>query len=63
MAAQNTDLLYQQDGKFGDMQVDVIYTPEKTMGQGFAIAGGPTDSATHADIYIKYDPRTKTGYV
>ena len=41
-------------------------TPEKTAGQGFGIAGSPDDNAgprnQKADIFIKYDPRTRNGY-
>jgi hypothetical protein len=46
------------------MTVKVVMTPEKTAGQGFGIAGAPDDGdrTQRADIYIKYDPRTKTGY-
>jgi len=57
-------LLYQQDAPTGDMQVKVVMTPEKTAGQGFGIAGSPDDDdrTQRADIFVKYDPRTKTGY-
>ena len=57
-------LLYQNDAKVGEMQVKVVMTPEKTAGQGFGIAGSPGDDERNqrADIYFKYDPRTKTGY-
>ena len=57
-------LLYQSDEPTGDMQVKVVMTPEKTAGQGFGIAGDPGDDPRNqrADIFIKYDPRTKTGY-
>ena len=57
-------LLYQRDEPTSDMQVKVVMTPEKTAGQGFGIAGDPGDDARNqrADIFIKYDPRTKTGY-
>ncbi len=57
-------LLYQRDVPTGDMQVKVVMTPEKTAGQGFGIAGDPGDDERNqrADIFIKYDPRTKTGY-
>jgi len=57
-------LLYQQDAPTGDMQVKVVMTPEKTGGQGFGIAGSPDDDerTQRADIFIKYDPRTRTGY-
>ncbi len=57
-------LLYQQDGNFGDMQVDLTMASEKD-GQGFSIPGSPSDSSPrnlHADMYIKYDPRTRNGY-
>jgi hypothetical protein len=57
-------LLYQNDAPTGDMQFKVVMTPEKTAGQGFGIAGSPDDDAQtqRADIFIKYDPRTRTGY-
>jgi hypothetical protein len=59
-------LLYQNDAPTGDMQLKVVMTPEKTAGQGFGIAGSPDDAAgprnQKADIYIKYDPRTRNGY-
>ena len=47
------------------MQVDLIITPDKTEGTVFAVSGSPEDSGarnSHGDIYIKYDPRTRTGY-
>jgi hypothetical protein len=60
----HAELLYQNDAPAGDMQFKVVMSPEKTAGQGFGIAGSPDDGARgeRADIYIKYDPRTKTGY-
>ena len=57
-------LLYQQDADCGDMQVDLMMASEKD-GQGFSVPGSPADSGPrnlHADMYIKYDPRTKNGY-
>jgi hypothetical protein len=57
-------LLYQQDADCGDMQVDLVMASEKA-GQGFSVPGSPADSGPrnlHADMYIKYDPRTKNGY-
>jgi hypothetical protein len=57
-------LLYQQDADSGDMQVDLVMASEKS-GQGFSVPGSPADSGPrnlHADMYIKYDPRTKNGY-
>jgi hypothetical protein len=60
----HAELLYPNDTPTGDMQFKVVMSPEKTAGQGFGIAGSPDDGARveRADIYIKYDPRTKTGY-
>ena len=66
IASQGSALLYQNDAPTGDMQLKVVMTPEKTAGQGFGIAGSPDDAAgprnQKADIYIKYDPRTRNGY-
>jgi hypothetical protein len=58
-------LLYQEDVPRGDMQLDIVMTPDKTAGQGFSIPGSPSETGQrnlHSDIYIKYDPRTKNGY-
>jgi len=58
-------LLYQQDQPTGDMQLDVVMTPEKTEGQGFSVPGTPSEQGERSlfsDIYIKYDPRSKNGY-
>jgi hypothetical protein len=66
IASQGAQLLYQDDKPAGDMRVKIVMTPEKTAGQGFGIAGSPDDSAgprnQKADIFIKYDPRTRNGY-
>jgi Pectinesterase len=66
IASQGSALLYQNDAPTGDMQIKVVMTPEKTAGQGFGIAGSPDDAAgprnQKADIYIKYDPRTRNGF-
>jgi hypothetical protein len=66
IASQGAQLLYTNDGPIGDMRLKVVLTPEKTAGQGFGIAGSPDDSAgarnQKADIFIKYDPRTRSGY-
>jgi hypothetical protein len=66
VASQGAQLLYQDDALTSGMRVKVLMTPEKTAGQGFGIAGSPDDSAgprnQKADIYIKYDPRTRNGY-
>lgn len=58
-------LLYQRDADTGDMQVDLLLRPDKTAGQVFSVPGSPADEGPrnlHADIYIKYDPRTGNGY-
>jgi hypothetical protein len=58
-------LLYQEDVERGDMQIDLVMTPDKTAGQGFSIPGSPAETGErnlHSDVYIKYDPRTKNGY-
>ena len=66
VASQGAQLLYQNDDPTDGMMLKVVMTPEKTAGQGFGIAGSPDDSAgprnQKADIYIKYDPRTRNGY-
>jgi hypothetical protein len=62
-ALAGSALLYQQDAPSGDMQIDVVMSPEKTDGQGFGSPGSAADANTqNADIFIKYDPRTQTGY-
>ncbi len=58
-------LFYFKDGDVGDMQVDLVMTPDKTEGTVFAVPGAPNDSGvrnSHGDFYIKYDPRTGNGY-
>jgi hypothetical protein len=58
-------LFYFQNGKTGDMQVDLVVTPDKTEGTVFAVPGSPDDSGGrnyHGDIFIKFDPITQTGY-
>jgi hypothetical protein len=58
-------LLYQEDVERGDMQLDLVMTPDKTAGQGFSVPGSPSETGRnnlHSDVYIKYDPRTKNGY-
>ena len=66
VASIGAELLYQNDAPAGEMRVKVVMTPEKTAGQGFGIAGSPDDNAgprnQKADIFIKYDPRTRNGY-
>lgn len=62
-------LYYQQDAPTGDMTVELEMTPEKTEGTGFSIPGSPADTVElggrnlHSDVYIKFDPRTRTGYL
>jgi len=62
--SQGASLLYQQDAKCGDMQVDLVMSPEKTDGMGFGSPGSPEegDRIQKSDVFIKYDPRSKTGY-
>jgi hypothetical protein len=58
-------LLYQDDVERGDMQIELVMTPDKTGGQGFSIPGSPAETGQrnlHSDVYIKYDPRSKNGY-
>ncbi|MEJ0084948.1 MAG: bacterial Ig-like domain-containing protein [Pseudomonadota bacterium] len=53
---QGARLLYQPQGSFSDMTLVLDLTPEKIAGQGFG--GAPN----YAEVYIKWDPVTKTGY-
>ena len=64
VGSQGASLLYQQDADCGDMQVDLVMTPEKTEGSGFGSPGAAADGERiqKSDIFIKYDPRTKNGY-
>ena len=58
-------LFYQRDAKTGDMTIDLRMRPDKTAGQVFSVPGSPAEEGPrnlHADIYIKYDPRTGNGY-
>jgi hypothetical protein len=61
---QGASLLYQEDAECGDMQVDLVMTPEKTEGSGFGSPGSAADGELiqKSDIFIKYDPRSKNGY-
>ncbi len=62
---REASLLYQDDTERGDMQIDLVMTPDKTAGQGFSVPGSPSEIGPrnlHSDVYIKYDPRTKNGY-
>lgn len=62
-ASVGAALLYPNDAPTGDMTVELTMTPEKTDGQGFGGPGSPADAgAQKADIFIKYDPRTRNGY-
>lgn len=67
VGSQGAAILYQQAPNYGDMQVNVVMSPEKTAGQGFGSPGSGADSTPgnvvqNADIYIKYDPATGNGY-
>lgn len=63
-ASVGASLLYPRESPCGDMRVDLFLTPEKTDGQGFGGPGSSDDAPTaqRADVYIKYDPRTRNGY-
>lgn len=63
-ASRGAWLLYQNDAPIGDMQLRVVMTPEKTTGEGFGSPGSSDDAegVQRADVFIKYDPRTRTGY-
>ncbi|HEX3357905.1 MAG TPA: pectinesterase family protein, partial [Tepidisphaeraceae bacterium] len=64
VGSQGASLLYQQDADCGDMQIELVMTPEKTAGMVFGSPGASTDGdrVQKMDVYIKYDPRTKNGY-
>ncbi len=60
-----SSLFYFDESHTGDMQIDLIITPDKTEGTVFNVPGSPDDAGTrnsHGDIFIKFDPRTRTGY-
>lgn len=64
-ATNQASLFYQHDADTGDMQVDLLLRTDKGEGQVFSVPGSPADGDPrnlHADIYIKYDPRTGNGY-
>lgn len=56
-AARGARILYTRTGVYGDMAVTVKMSPEKRAGQGFGSATGQ-----FADVYIKFDAKTLTGY-
>lgn len=57
-AARGARILYAQTtGVYGDMAVTVKMSPEKRAGQGFGSATGQ-----YAEVYIKFDAKTLTGY-
>ena len=67
VGSQGAAILHQEDLPYGDEQVSVVMSPEKTAGQGFGSPGSGADSTPgaliqNADIYIKYDPRSGNGY-
>jgi hypothetical protein len=64
VASAGAALLYVNDAPTGDMKIVVVMDPEKTAGQGFGVPGSPSDDpkVQRADLFIKYDPRTRTGY-
>lgn len=60
----DASLVYQHDGPVDRMSIRLVVTPDKATGQSFAVPGSPDDAhaALNADVYVKYDARTKTGY-
>ncbi len=48
--------VFAQTGQYGDMSLTLNYSTGKVEGQGF---GG---SGCYLDIFVKYDPATRTGY-
>lgn len=57
-ATRGARLLYTPvEKKYGDMSVTLIVDPCKTAGQGFGSATGQ-----YMDIYIKFNPKTLSGY-
>lgn len=60
----DASLIYHHDRPVDRMSIRVVVTPDKATGQSFAVPGSPDDrhAALNGDIYIKYDPRTRTGY-
>ena len=48
--------VFGQEGQYGDMSFRVDYSPGKVEGQGF---GG---SGCYLDVFVKYDPATRSGY-
>ena len=48
--------VFGQEGRYGDMAFRTEYSPGKVEGQGF---GG---SGCYLDIFVKYDPATRSGY-
>ncbi len=49
-------MVFAQDAEYGDMSFSLSYSPGKVEGQGF---GG---SGCYMDIYVKYDPATRSGW-
>jgi hypothetical protein len=64
VGSAGAELIYQHDADTGDMQIDLVMTPEKTAGSGFGSPGSGNDGSDvqKSDVFIKYDPKTKTGY-
>ncbi|TCN22570.1 InlB B-repeat-containing protein [Mesobacillus foraminis] len=52
----NTRFVFGQTGSYRDMSLNLNYSSSKVEGQGF---GG---NGHFMDIYVKYDPATRTGY-
>lgn len=58
-SANDARLVYTpMQGRYGNMLLTIDMDPQQLSGDGFS----NTDANQFADIYIKYDPRTATGY-
>lgn len=64
VGSQGAAFAYQALGAHGDMQIQLTMSPEKVSGAGFGSPGSPAEgnNIQKSDIYIKYDPRSRTGY-
>jgi hypothetical protein len=56
-------VIYVRDAPVTRVSIRLVVTPDKN-GQSFAVPGSPEErhASLNADVYIKYDPRTRTGY-
>jgi hypothetical protein len=56
-------VVYVRDAPVERVSIRLVVTPDKN-GQSFAVPGSPEErhATLNGDVYIKYDPRTKSGY-